>query len=246
MLSPITIFPWVLFASDIFLIHESAETESSCPLLYCCSQTPLPLPRGAETCCPRTWKSRRPLFIPRSLAYRIAAVHMGLLACLGQRPRSHSLRAMGSLEEYRCPRSAVVTHTFPMLLLSRIFQSRKGDRLQPGRLGSFCAPTPIKYLLANDPSPPPTQWFPNSAEDISGAQRSNSPRPIRKSFCQKHPSRSIFGSFSGDSSGLRRFRTSALEDPPRHLAPRMQDIRLGHGAEQGFANDCFHKTDQVP
>lgn len=33
MLFPITIFPCVPFASDIFLINDSAETESSCPLV---------------------------------------------------------------------------------------------------------------------------------------------------------------------------------------------------------------------
>lgn len=32
MLFPITIFPCVPFAPDIFLLNESAETESSCPL----------------------------------------------------------------------------------------------------------------------------------------------------------------------------------------------------------------------
>lgn len=42
MLFPITIFPCMPFASDIFLINQFAETESSCPWDFVCPQMILP------------------------------------------------------------------------------------------------------------------------------------------------------------------------------------------------------------
>ena len=82
MLFPITIFPCVPFASDIFLINESAKTEFSCPLvfsvckLYCHHHVVLrPLALAQE---PR--KAGCPLFIPGILSYTITTVHVGIQA----------------------------------------------------------------------------------------------------------------------------------------------------------------------
>lgn len=60
MLFPITIFPCVPFASDIFLINESAKTESSCPLVVLC----IPPSFGSGTACSgsRTQKGQAALF----------------------------------------------------------------------------------------------------------------------------------------------------------------------------------------
>lgn len=68
MLFPITIFPCGPFASDIFLLNESAETESSCPLGDF-AHTP-PLGSGPAPA-PQLGGAGRPLCIPRGVSYRI-------------------------------------------------------------------------------------------------------------------------------------------------------------------------------
>lgn len=157
MLFPITIFPGVPFASDIFLINESAKTESSCPLVFSVRKLYYhhhvvlrPLALAQE---PR--KVGCPLFIPRSLSYTITTVHVGLQASVwwGPRRQGHWLpERMPAPEVPRWP------HMFPVLFLSTTFHSREKDRLKTSYLGSFSPQIPST-------SQPMTslQWFPTLA-----------------------------------------------------------------------------------
>lgn len=48
MLFPITIFPYVPFASDIFLKNQFAKTESSCPWDFVSTNGPTPYPMARD------------------------------------------------------------------------------------------------------------------------------------------------------------------------------------------------------
>lgn len=104
MLFPITIFPCVPFASGIFLISQSAETESSCPRAFVSTDDPSPPPVSRD---PRKVR----LLSGHSFIVQDMAVCAGLSTrrTVAHSPQPQSLWAPGSVSNGMCSPALIST-----------------------------------------------------------------------------------------------------------------------------------------
>lgn len=183
MLFPITIFPCVLFASDIFLINESAKTESSCPLVFFVSTPTLQFwdcllwhknpERASHLIC-----------IPKSLFYRISTVPAGSGLGVQQRPHSHSCMVTGSLLECVDLQSPDgTTHSLSCFSPQSSALEKEG---REDRSLWYFLPLNIKYLWVDD-SPAVVLRLDWTVESTLRTQSWASPIPLRDDPLQVAP-----------------------------------------------------------
>lgn len=240
MLFPITIFPCVPFASDIFLINESAKTESSCPLVFLW----VPLPFGSGIACSgiRTQKGLAALF--EFLGAYLTGFQQYVLALGWVCGSVHTATAVWPLAPFRVRGPAVSRwyHTF-LVLLSTVFCSGKREkREKTGHLSSFCP-----QILSTSGLMTPPQWFSNLIGLGSHLLRTQGwalPILLREDPLQVAPRQEYFWKFLRWFQCANKAKNRCLGDIPQHPAPRMQGIELGHTVEWMSANNCFHKTDK--
>lgn len=113
MLFPITIFPCVPFASGIFLISQSAETESSCPRAFVSTDDPSlpPVSRDPRKVRPLSGHSFivQDMTVCAGLSTRRTPHSPAHSAHSAHSPQPQSLRAPGSMSNGMCSPALIST-----------------------------------------------------------------------------------------------------------------------------------------
>lgn len=203
MLFPITIFPCVPFASDIFLINQSAETESSCLRVFVSTNDPSP-----HLCQGIPERLDCSLVIPRSFVVRVMTICAGLRTrCAAAQFTSHRACTQAGHLSAVWPSCPASLHRSPPL--------ERGTR---------------EGWLSSQFSFPDTKSWSNIliAPRMSTVLVMSPFKPLHESLSGGIPWES-FGSSSGDSNvPLRLISTSLRDTLVAFHHPRIQDVRLRH------------------